>query len=84
VALRIWQSQRLTSADSESGRRYREQSTNGWRFLLFVRPTVDDAYTYLGPVRYASHRGSRPLSITWHMETPIPGRFLGDFARLSA
>ena len=79
-----WQSQSLTSADSESGRRYREQSTNGWRFLLFVRPTVRDVYTYLGTVRYMSHQGSRPLSITWHMETPIPGRFLGAFARLSA
>jgi hypothetical protein len=79
-----WQSQSLTSADSESGRRYREQAKNGWRFLLFVRPTVRDVYTYLGPVRYVSHRGSRPLSITWRMETPIPGRFLRDLARLTA
>ncbi len=79
-----WQSQSLTSADSESGRRYREQATNGWRFLLFVRPTVRDVYTYLGLVQYVSHRGSRPLSITWRMETPIPGRLLGELARLTA
>jgi hypothetical protein len=79
-----WQSQSVTSADSESGRRYREQSTNGWRFLLFVRPTVRDVYTYLGTVRYVSHRGSRPVSITWRLETPIPGRFLTAFTRLTA
>jgi hypothetical protein len=79
-----WQSQSVVSPDSESGRRYRDQSTNGWRFLLFVRPTVDDVYTYLGPVRYVSHTGSRPMSITWHMEIPIPGRFLVEYARLTA
>ena len=55
-----WQSQSLTSADSESGRRYREQATNGWRFLLFVRPTVRDVYTYLGLVQYVSHQAAAP------------------------
>ncbi|MGH7278787.1 MAG: DUF3427 domain-containing protein, partial [Candidatus Rokuibacteriota bacterium] len=79
-----WQSQSLASADSESGRRYREQSTNGWRFLLFVRLSVRDVYTYLGPVNYVSHIGSRPMSITWRMEIPIPGKFLGAYARLTA
>jgi hypothetical protein len=26
----------------------------------------------------------RPLSITWRLETPIPGRFMSEFVRLSA
>jgi hypothetical protein len=79
-----WQSQNTASAESETGRRYREQATNGWRFLLFVRPTVDVAYTYLGGVRFVSHLGSRPMSVTWRMEHRIPGTFLADYARLTA
>lgn len=79
-----WQSQSLTSSDSESGRRYRDQTSNGWRFLLFVRPTVRDVYTYLGRVRYVRHVGSRPMNITWRMETAIPGTFLAEYARLTA
>lgn len=79
-----WQSQSLVSPESPSGRRYIEQASNGWRFLLFVRPTVRDVYTYLGPARYQSHAGSRPMSITWRLEVPIPGRWLGEYARLAA
>jgi len=79
-----WQSQSLATPDSQSGRRYREQSESGWRFLLFVRPGVGDVYTYLGGVRYVSHVGSRPMNITWRMETPIPGMFLAEYARLTA
>jgi hypothetical protein len=79
-----WQSQSLASSDSESGRRYRGQSTNAWRFLLFVRLSVRDVYTYLGRVRYVSHNGTRPMSITWRMQTPIPGTFLAEYARLTA
>jgi hypothetical protein len=79
-----WQSQSGVSPESPTGRRYIEQATNGWRFLLFVRPTVDDAYTNLGPVRYVDHHGSRPMSITWRLEVPIPGKWLGEYERLVA
>jgi hypothetical protein len=40
--------------------------------LLFVRVSEDDAYTYLGPVAYVQHAGSRPMSIVWRLETPMP------------
>lgn len=79
-----WQSQSLVSSESASGRRYIHQADNGWRFLLFVRPTVRDVYSYLGPARYLDHTGSRPLSITWQLEVPIPGRWLRDYTRLAA
>jgi hypothetical protein len=79
-----WQSQSGVSPESPTGRRYIEQTANGWRFFLFVRPTVDDAYTNLGPVRYVSHSGSRPMSITWRLEVPIPGKWLGEYERLVA
>lgn len=79
-----WQSQSGTSPESEAGRRYIQQQENGWRFLLCVRPTTQDAFTYLGPVRYRSHTGSRPMSITWELEVPIPGTLLQRYATLSA
>jgi len=49
-----------------------------------VRPTTRDAFTYLGPVRYQSHTGSRPMSIVWELEVPIPGTLLQQYASLAA
>lgn len=79
-----WQSQSGTSPNSQAGQRYIQQEANGWRFLLFVRPTPQDAFTYLGPVRYRNHTGSRPMSITWELEIPIPGTLLQQYATLVA
>jgi superfamily II DNA or RNA helicase/HKD family nuclease len=79
-----WQSQSGTSPESPAGRRYIEQRENGWRFLLYVRPTAEDAFTYLGPVHYRSHSGSRPMSITWELDVAIPGTLLQRYATLSA
>ncbi len=77
-----WQSQSTTSDTSEGGRRYITGARDGWRFLLFVRATTSDAYTFLGPVTYSSHRGSRPMSITWKLDVPIPPAFLTEYATL--
>ena len=79
-----WQSQSQASESSEAGRRYIEQSANGWTFLLFVRPTIDDPYVALGRCRYQSHLGSRPMSITWQLETPIPAELFQLYATLLA
>lgn len=72
-----WQSQSTTSADSTTGRRYRDHERLGSRVLLFVREEakrdgLSMPFTYLGPVRYVSHEGSRPMSITWRLDTPMP------------
>jgi len=72
-----WQSQSTTSAESETGRRYRQHEKLGGRVLLFVREEskrdgLGMAFTYLGPVRYVSHEGSRPMSITWRLNAPMP------------
>lgn len=79
-----WQTQSQVRPQSQAGTRYIEQARNGWRFLLFVRATVHDVYTYLGPVRYVSHTGERPMSITWRVETPIPGQWLQEYLRFAA
>jgi hypothetical protein len=79
-----WQSQSQASETSDVGRRYIEQATNGWTFLLFVRPTIHDPFVAVGKCRYESHVGSRPMSITWRLETPIPAELFQLYATLLA
>jgi hypothetical protein len=73
-----WQSQSVTRDDSDTGRRYRDPP-EGWRLLLFVRRSKRDErgvtrpFLFLGPVRYVSHEGERPMSITWRLDHAVPG-----------
>jgi len=75
-----WQSQSTTSASSPTGKRYIEHERHGNRILLFVREYnklngVTQPYTFLGTARYLSHEGSRPMSITWELDHPMPAGF---------
>jgi superfamily II DNA or RNA helicase/HKD family nuclease len=79
-----WQSQSTTSEDSPTGQRYVRQSENGVTFLLFVRPTKYEPFMFLGPLRYSSHSGSRPMSIYWDLDHPIPASFFQICATLRA
>ena len=76
-----WQSQSTTAADSPTGQRYIHHAGRGSRVLLFVREFKQDAlgtapYTFLGQASYVSHTGSRPMSILWRLEKPIPAKYL--------
>jgi hypothetical protein len=81
-----WQSQSTTAVDSKTGRRYVGHREQGWTPLLFVRETrklptgATAPYAFLGPCEYVSHEGSRPISIVWRTQYPIPARLLRDFA----
>lgn len=79
-----WQSQCNTGPESMAGRRCIEQATNGNRFLLFVRKQKNQQLHFLGPVRYVSHEGNRPMSITWQLECPMPAALYQAFATLMA
>lgn len=79
-----WQSQSTTGEDSPTGRRYINQKQNGARFLLFVRPRKGDPFLFLGPLHYVSHTGSRPMSIYWDLEYPMPAWFFEICASLRA
>jgi hypothetical protein len=74
-----WESQSTTPADSPTGKRYRglgEPTTQ----LFFVRLKPSDPYWCLGPAKYVSHVGERPMAITWHLQTPLPGDLFAQFA----
>jgi superfamily II DNA or RNA helicase/HKD family nuclease len=78
-----WESQSKTRANSETGQRY-QRPPPGWRTLLFVRQRADDGrgntspYLFLGPVRYVSHEGEKPMKIVWELERPMPPEFFGE------
>lgn len=84
-----WQSQSTTAEESSAGQRYINQKQNGTKILLFVRETKKNScgnttpYTFLGPVNYLKHEGSRPMNVSWHLERTIPARFLKKTNRLA-
>jgi superfamily II DNA or RNA helicase len=72
-----WESQSTTSVDSKTGRRYLEGDSH---VLIFAREEQKDEfgtspYLFLGPARYRSHTGDRPIAITWELEHPLPADF---------
>lgn len=76
-----WQSQSTTAETSSTGLRYIRHRVQGSKVLLFVREYKKDIagtapYTFLGTANYVNHEGSRPMSITWKLDYPIPAKFL--------
>ncbi|MCY7304804.1 MAG: DUF3427 domain-containing protein [Rhodoferax sp.] len=77
-----WQSQNRAGPNNNSGRRYTESHTNGWKFQLFVREDRDAAYVAVGPVQLVSHEGDRPISITWRLESLLTVELFRKFSVL--
>ncbi|QWW19476.1 DUF3427 domain-containing protein [Schaalia sp. 19OD2882] len=73
-----WQSQNQTSPESATGLRYQGLSGVASDIALFVRADETDEfgkgapYTFLGLADFVSTHGTRPMSITWHLRTPMP------------
>lgn len=73
-----WESQNGTSGDRGVGLRYVRHATDGTRVVLFVREREKEPsgrtlpYACLGPARYRSHQGARPMQILWALDTPMP------------
>ncbi|MDR0195367.1 MAG: DUF3427 domain-containing protein [Myroides sp.] len=63
---------------STKGVSYINQKGNGKKVALFVRETQKNeykqtqGYVFLGYADYVKHYGSKPMSITWKLEEPIP------------
>jgi hypothetical protein len=74
-----WESQNATKADSAAGRRYVGHTQMGTSVHLFVRERKKadgslgvPAFCYLGPARYESHTGEKPMRIHWRLVHEIP------------
>jgi superfamily II DNA or RNA helicase/HKD family nuclease len=77
-----WQSQSTASEDSATGQRYIHHKEQGYTPILFIRDRKQTAtglttpYFYAGPLTYQSHQGSRPMTIRWELQVPLPAKAL--------
>ncbi|CAA9251454.1 MAG: Helicase, C-terminal:Type III restriction enzyme, res subunit:DEAD/DEAH box helicase, N-terminal [uncultured Acidimicrobiales bacterium] len=76
-----WESQSSTSADSDTGRRYIDQTRKGTKVVLFGRLRADHrAFWCLGTAHYRSHEGDRPIAFVWKLDHPLPADLYTSFA----
>ncbi|MCF8254402.1 MAG: DUF3427 domain-containing protein [Bacteroidia bacterium] len=84
-----WQSQNKTRSDAGKGLTYINHEELNKIILLFVREKSENefnntfGYSFLGKVKYDSHYGSKPMSITWNLEEPLPNYLWKDMAKLA-
>jgi len=57
----------------------------GLGFLTFggMKNNLACPYYFLGPATYLSHTGSRPMSVIWQLEQPMPGKLIKTTQRLA-
>ena len=73
-----WESQNATAVASPTGQRYLHHRANGSHVLLLARQEKSTEwggpapFLCLGPASYVSHRGERPIAITWRLRHPMP------------
>ena len=76
-----WESQSVTRAESETGRRYQKHAEQGSSVMLFARLRNDDrAFYFLGPATYVKHESELPMAVTWRLAHPLPGDLFATFA----
>lgn len=76
-----WESQSITRADSETGRRYQHHVAMGIDKYFFARLHPNDrSFWFLGDATYVKHEGERPMGVTWRLATPLPGDLFTQFA----
>lgn len=73
-----WQSQNNTADTSPKGLAYINQHALNKKILLFIRESKNDiygntaGYVFVGLANFMEYEGSKPMSITWALEEPIP------------
>jgi superfamily II DNA or RNA helicase/HKD family nuclease len=75
-----WESQSNTSQDTPTGQNYIHHQQRGYTILFFARVRrangkLTSAFTYLGPAKFISATGDRPIAIEWELIHPMPAEF---------
>jgi superfamily II DNA or RNA helicase len=84
-----WQSQNSAKPETGKGLSYITHKENGKSILLFVREKNTDefgntmSYVFLGTVNYIEHYGSKPMSIKWGLQVPIPPYIWKETAKMA-
>lgn len=83
-----WQSQNSASPETPKGLSYINHRENKKRILLFVREKANDehgnamGYVFVGEGNLKDHYGSKPMSIKWELNEPMPHYLWKDAAKL--
>ncbi len=84
-----WQSQNSAKPEDGKGRSYINHEKNKRLVLLFIREKNNDefgntmGYVFLGISNYREHYGSKPMSIKWELNEPMPAYLWKDSAKMA-
>lgn len=84
-----WQSQNSARPDIGKGLSYIKHQTSGKKILLFVREEKQNqykntmGYVFIGEGKLKDYYGSKPMSINWELNEPIPPFLYQASAKLS-
>jgi type I site-specific restriction endonuclease len=84
-----WQTQNSARPDTGKGLSYIEHKEQDKRILLFVREKAKNeygnslGYVFIGEGQLKDYYGSKPMSINWELNEPIPHYLWKDAAKLS-
>jgi hypothetical protein len=84
-----WQSQNAVSPLKGKGLSYINHKEIGKRILLFIRERNEDEYgntmsfVFIGEGNLSEHYGSKPMSIKWELNEPLPHYLWKDSAKMA-
>ena len=84
-----WQTQNSVSPENGKGLKYINHHQEEKRILLFVREKNEDEYgnvmasVFLGEAKLLEHYGSKPMSIKWELNEPMPPYLWKDSAKMA-
>ncbi len=85
-----WQSQNQTRSDYGKGLTYINHKNTGKIILLFIREKSSDefgntlGYVFVGEGTFKDHYGSKPMSINWNLNEPMPIYLWKSSTKISA
>jgi len=83
-----WESQSNTSQDTPTGQNYVLHQERGYTILFFARfrkseGKLTSPFTFLGPAKFISAKGNRPIEMAWNLDHPVSHTFFHE-AKLAA
>lgn len=84
-----WQTHNAAGPETVRGQNYINHAEIGRTILLFVRERNKDEYgnamgsVFLGKARLINHYGSKPMSIRWSLDTPMPPHLWKESAKMA-
>lgn len=84
-----WQSQNASRPDSGKGLSYLQHKENDKKILIFIRERNEDefgnkmGFVFIGEGNIKEHYGSKPMSIKWELNEPMPPFLWKDSAKMA-